>query len=42
MLSCNAPAKCYLDNDSNWTTNENAIYWNADLVLDATMAALIP
>ena len=42
LLSCTAPAKCYLDNDSNWTTNENAIYWNADLVLDATLVAQIP
>ncbi|GIH17147.1 glycoside hydrolase family 9 protein [Rugosimonospora africana] len=42
LLSCTTPAKCYLDNDSNWTTNENAIYWNADLVLDATLAAQIP
>jgi endoglucanase len=42
LLSCTAPAKCYLDNDSNWTTNENAIYWNAELVLNATLAAQIP
>lgn len=42
LLSCSAPAKCYLDNDSNWTTNENAVYWNADLVLGATLVAQIP
>jgi hypothetical protein len=41
-LSCSAPAKCYLENDSNWTTNENAIYWNSALVLDATLVAQIP
>ncbi|WP_213451403.1 glycoside hydrolase family 9 protein [Rhizomonospora bruguierae] len=42
LLSCTAPAKCYLANDSNWTTNENAIYWNADLVMVATLAAQLP
>ncbi|MBO0868687.1 MAG: glycoside hydrolase family 9 protein [Micromonosporaceae bacterium] len=42
LLSCTAPAKCYLDNDSNWTTNENSIYWNADLVLNAALAAQVP
>lgn len=42
LLSCSAPARCYLENDSNWTTNENAIYWNSALVLDATLAAQIP
>ncbi len=42
LLSCTAPAKCYLDNDSNWTTNENAIYWNADLVLDTALIAQLP
>lgn len=42
LLSCSTPAKCYLDNDSNWTTNENAIYWNADLVLNAALLAQIP
>jgi hypothetical protein len=42
LLSCTAPAKCYLDNDSNWTTNENAVYWNADLVLDTALVARLP
>lgn len=42
LLYCMAPAKCYLDNDSNWTTNENAIYWNAALVLDAAFVSQIP
>lgn len=42
MLSCAAPAKCYLANDSNWTTNENAVYWNADLVMVAAIVAQIP
>jgi hypothetical protein len=27
------PAKCYVDSDREWTTNEHAIYWNAALVL---------
>jgi len=42
LLSCRFPAKCYLDNDSGWTTNENAIYWNSALVLNAALVAQIP
>lgn len=42
LLSCSAPAWCYLENDSNWTTNENAIYWNSALVLDAALLSQIP
>jgi len=26
-------AKCYVDSDREWTTNEHAIYWNAAMVL---------
>ena len=29
----NYMAKCYLDSDREWTTNEHAIYWNAAMVL---------
>ena len=29
-------AKCYVDSDREWTTNEHAIYWNAALVLSIT------
>ncbi|MDR0494585.1 MAG: glycoside hydrolase family 9 protein [Treponema sp.] len=32
-------AKCYVDSDHEWTTNEHAIYWNAALVL--CLAALL-
>lgn len=42
LLYCGAPARCYLDNDSNWTTNENDIGWNAELVLNATLLSQIP
>ena len=27
-----APAKCYVDNDQSYSTNEVAIYWNSPLV----------
>jgi hypothetical protein len=30
-------SKCYVDSDKEWTTNENAIYWNAALVLLLTL-----
>jgi hypothetical protein len=30
-------SKCYVDSDKEWTTNENAIYWNAALVLLMTL-----
>ena len=30
-------AKNYVDSDREWTTNENAIYWNAGLVLLLTL-----
>jgi endoglucanase len=42
LLYCGAPAKCYLDNETNWTTNENDIGWNAELVLNATLLSQIP
>jgi len=32
-------AKCYIDSDGEWTTNEHAIYWNAAAVL--CLAALL-
>jgi hypothetical protein len=34
----NYPAKCYVDSDREWTTNEHAIYWNAAMVLCLTVA----
>jgi len=33
----NYPAKCYVDSDREWTTNEHAIYWNAAMVLCLTV-----
>ena len=42
LLSCSVPAKCYLDNDSNWSTNESDVGSSADLVLNATLVAQIP
>jgi hypothetical protein len=30
-------AKCYRDVNSEWTTNENAIYWNSVLVFTAAL-----
>ncbi|MDR0476257.1 MAG: glycoside hydrolase family 9 protein [Treponema sp.] len=30
-------SKCYVDSDKEWTTNENAIYWNAALALLLTL-----
>jgi endoglucanase len=33
----NYTAKCYLDSDREWTTNEHAIYWNAAMVLCLTV-----
>ncbi|GCF11565.1 hypothetical protein KDI_51290 [Dictyobacter arantiisoli] len=41
LLYCGAPAKCYLDNDSNWTTNESDIGSNAELVLNAALLSQI-
>ena len=38
MLS-NFPAKCYVDSDMEWTTNEHTIYWNAAMVL--CLAAMV-
>jgi hypothetical protein len=42
LLYCGAPARCYLDNDSNWSTNESDIGWNAELVLNAAILSQIP
>ncbi len=42
LLYCGAPAKCYLDNETNWSTNESDIGSNAVLVLNATFLSQIP
>jgi hypothetical protein len=42
LLYCGAPARCYLDNDSNWSTNESDIGSNAELVLNAALLSQIP
>ena len=33
MLRGEAPAKCYVDNEQSYSTNEVCIYWNSPLVL---------
>ena len=32
VLTGQPPAKCYVDNDQSYATNEVAIYWNSPLV----------
>ena len=42
LLYCGAPARCYLDNETNWSTNESDIGSNAQLVLNAALLSQIP
>ena len=32
VLSGQAPAMCYVDNDQSYSTNEVAIYWNSPMI----------
>jgi len=42
LLYCGTPAKCYLENETNWDTNESDIGSNAELVLNAALLSQIP
>ncbi len=33
------PLKCYIDSESDWYTNENAVYWNAVMVFNSAANA---